>query len=148
LNENIPLILGDNKSEYSNSGVILSAKNICLFPNWCFPEQNILEDLESLLEYIMLTSNEPDSVALHISTEFFHDYAESLISIAATNVTIKLLDQDHSIQSEPHINLIETLNSEQWKRLLKHVDSRYVCAHELMPAQIEDVVLGLPVFNI
>ena len=122
--------------------ILLSEINLVLFPDWSQAEDQLIADLESVLREIM---NHPqgEKISLIVSGELDYHLSEPLLTAAATNISIQLLEQGLEPIFEPRVSLVRKLNRQQWITLLGYCSGRLQLTHQQLPVRLGTVLAGI-----
>ncbi len=129
--ENIKLDRGSD-STTEGEKIVLNEISLALFPDWSQAEDQLIADLESILWAIM---NHPqgDRISLLVSAELDYQLSEPLLTAAATNISIRLLEQGLEPTFEPSVSLVRRLNYQQWITLLGDCSGHLQLDHQQLP---------------
>jgi predicted O-linked N-acetylglucosamine transferase (SPINDLY family)/2-polyprenyl-3-methyl-5-hydroxy-6-metoxy-1,4-benzoquinol methylase len=114
----------------------LRDKNLLAFPDWQKPEEQLFEELASLLREVMTHPDRQDMTLLvHVG-----DFAEEEADIAISSVVMYLIAEEGLTEDELEIVLVNHLEDAQWQALSSNIEARLVLDHEGMtPAVVEHV---------
>jgi predicted O-linked N-acetylglucosamine transferase (SPINDLY family)/SAM-dependent methyltransferase len=104
----------------------LRAKNLLAFPDWQQPEEQLFEELASLLRDTM-THPDRRQMTLLIYADGIDEEAANM---ALSSVVMYLIAEEDLAEDELEIVLVNHLDDDQWQALSYNIEARLVLDHE------------------